>query len=69
VKAFIAVSLFFVLFSAVVGGALLLAMKSVQTLHLSEDLEHALMALAAVAALFTAGLLMKQLHAMIQRRL
>jgi len=69
VKAFIGVSLFFVLFSAVVGGALFLSLLSVKALHLPEDVERALMVLSSATALVGAGLLMKQAHAMIQRRL
>lgn len=68
-KAFIGVSLFFVLLSAVVGGALFLAIVSVKALHLPDDAEHTVMVIAGITALVGAGLLMKQLHAMIERRL
>lgn len=68
-KGFAVVSLFFVVFSGVIGGALFLAGITIKSMHLSEDAEHVAMAVGAIAALFTGGLLMKQLHAMIQRRM
>jgi len=42
---------------------------SVKSMNLSEDAEHVAMAVGAIVALFAGGLLMKQLHAMIQRRM
>jgi len=68
-KAFIVVSLFFVLFAAVVGGALFLAILGIQSLNLSEDSEKPAMIIAGLAAIVVGGLLMKELHAMIERRL
>jgi len=68
-KAFVAVSLFFIVFSGVVGGALFLTLNAVKSMHLPEDTEHACVAIAGVAALIVGGLLMRQLHAMIERRL
>lgn len=68
-KGFAIVSLFFVVFSGVVGGVLFLVGFSVKSMNLSEDAEHVAMAVGAIVALFAGGLLMKQLHAMIQRRM
>jgi len=67
VKGFAIVSLFFVVFSGVVGGVLFLVGFIVKSMHLSEDAEHAAMAVGAIFALFAGGLLMKQLHTLIQR--
>lgn len=68
-KDFIWVTLFFVLFAAVVGGALFLALAGVKAMHLSEDYERNAMLFAGIAALVCAGFLMKKLHAMIERRI
>lgn len=66
---FVLVSLFFVVFVGVIGGALFLAGFLVKSMHLSQDAENVAMAIGAVAALAVGGLLMNQLHAMIQRRM
>ena len=68
-KAFLVVNLFLVVFAAVIGGALFLCGALIQSLHLSNDAEHVAWAIAAVVSLIGGGLLMKQLHAMIQRRM
>lgn len=68
-KAFIGVSLFFVLFSVVVGGSLFLSILAVGALHLPDDAEKTAMVLTAMFALISSGLLMRHVHAMIERRL
>lgn len=68
-KHFIIVSLFFIVFAGVVGGALFLAGFIIKSMHLSEDWEHVAMAFGAIAALVIGGVLMQQLHVMVQRRL
>jgi len=69
VKGFLLVSIFFVVFAGVIGGALFLAGFLVKSMHLSQDAENAVMVIGAIAALMIGGLLMKQLHAMIQRQM
>jgi uncharacterized membrane protein len=69
VKQFVLVSLFFVVFAGVIGGALFLVGFTIKSLHLSEDAENVAMAIGAVAALVVGGLLMKQLHGIFQRRM
>jgi len=68
-KGFLAVSLFFVCFAGVIGGLMFLSGAVIKSMSLSEDAEHAVMAIGAVVSLVVGGLLMKQLHAMIQKRL
>lgn len=68
-KGFLAVNAFFILFAAVTGGALFIAAYAVKALNLSDDLERTAMAAAGLTALVVGGLVMKQLHAMIQRRM
>lgn len=68
-KDFIGVSLFFVLFAAVIGGALFVSIFIVRQMHLSEDSERVATVFAGIIALIVGGLLMKKLHAMIERRL
>lgn len=68
-KQFVFVSLFFVVFVGVIGGVLFLAGFLVKSMRLSQDAENVAMAIGAVAALAVGGVLMNQLHAMIQRRM
>jgi len=67
-RQFALVNLFFVGFSALVGGMLLISLYVVRALHLADELERWAMVLAGVVARVVAGLLAKQVHSLIERR-
>lgn len=68
-KGFIIVNLFFLVFSAVVGGCLFLCLSIVRWFHAPDDLEKGLMLIMGIVSLILAGFVMKQVHSMIERRL
>lgn len=68
-KEFLIVSLFFVVFAGVIGGVLFLSGFLIKSMHLAEDVEPAAMAIGAVFSLVAGGLLMKQLHSIVQRHI
>lgn len=68
-KAFLAVSAFFFVFVAVIGGGLFLSFVLVLAMHMPEDVENVTLCVGAVTSIVGGGLLMKRLHEMIQRRL
>lgn len=68
-KGFFIVNLFFLLFSAVVGGCLFLCLSIVRWFHATDDVKKGLMLIMGIASLILAGFLMKQVHSMVERRL
>lgn len=67
-KGWAAVNLFFLAMILVAVLALLLAFKSIRAMGLSDDVERILMGLAAIAAIFAAGIFGKAALATLEKR-